>query len=339
MTAAASDRADDDIRQIIVDTDTGIDDAMALLYLHGHERAEVVAITSVYGNTDVESALINIGRVLRIAGRKDVLVARGAQNPIEGTAHIAAHVHGRDGLGDLTPGRFPPADATNLSPLPAAELIVELARSRPGHYDLLALAPLTNIGLALELEPDLFALLRSVVVMAGSGAFPALGEYQMVDPNVQNDPIAAERVFTAPRNELIAVGVDVTGSAVIDEKAVERLRASGSAAGEFSAEILESYMDFYRYAWGRRVSPAHDGLAAAILLQPALVTEWRTGPIRVLSDGFAIRGRLMQTADRHAPAWEFDAAPDSRVASAIDYPAFLEEFLGVLTGFSSSARR
>jgi purine nucleosidase len=317
-----------EIRHVIVDTDTGIDDALALLYLLGHDRARLAAITSVYGNTSVESALVNIARVLQVAGKEDVLVAQGAAGPIEGTANIASQVHGRDGLGDIWSEAIQPA---NPSPLPAADLILHLARWKPGFYDLLALGPLTNIGLALAIEPDLFTLLRSVVVMGGSGPFPPLGQYQMVDPNVQNDPIAAERVFSAPRNELIAVGVNVTGAAVVDEAAVERLRASGSAVGQFSASVLESYMDFYRFAWGRRVSPAHDGLAAAILLSPELATEWRTGPIAVLSDGFATRGRLMQTADGAAPAWPHPATPDSRVVTRVDYDAFLDDFLRVLT--------
>ncbi|MGA1838918.1 nucleoside hydrolase, partial [Herbiconiux sp. 11R-BC] len=121
-------------RHIVLDTDTGIDDALALLYLAGRADVELSAITSVYGNTPVESALTNIARVLKVAGLEDTLVAAGAAGPIVGEARIASHVHGHDGLGDLWSEPIAPK---NLSPLSSAELLVELGRSRPGYYDLL----------------------------------------------------------------------------------------------------------------------------------------------------------------------------------------------------------
>jgi purine nucleosidase len=125
-------------------------------------------------------------------------------------------VHGVDGLGDLWDTPIAPR---NLSPLSSAELLVELGRSRPGYYDLLPVGPLTNLGLALELEPDLLTLYRSVVLMGGSGPFPPLGTVQMVDANIHNDPIAAERVFaelkqvigTRPRAGAGSVPILTTG--------------------------------------------------------------------------------------------------------------------------------
>ena len=158
MTAAP-----DTVRHVIVDTDTGIDDALALLYLAGSANVQISAITSVYGNTPVDAALTNIARVLEVAGLPDVLVARGADGPLNGDPRIAGHVHGADGLGDLWSA---PLSPRNLSPLSSAELLVQLGRSRPGYYDLLPIGPLTNLGLALQIEPDLLTLFRSVVLMA-----------------------------------------------------------------------------------------------------------------------------------------------------------------------------
>lgn len=318
-----------DIRHIVLDTDTGIDDALALLYLAGRPDAELCAITSVYGNTPVESALTNIARVLKVAGLDDTLVARGAAGPIEGEAAIAHLVHGRDGLGDLWSDPIAPK---NLSPLSSAELLVELGRSRPGYYDLLPVGPLTNIGLALEIEPELLTLYRSVVIMGGSGPFPPLGVTQMVDANIQNDAEAARRVFAAPRNELVMVGVNVTAGTIVDEQAVESLQRAGTAWGAFSAQVLHAYMDFYQHAWGRRVSSAHDGLAAALLVQPDWITKSARGPVNITSDGYSTRAHLLQTAEGLPPSWPTEPAPDTLVVLDVDRTAFLADFIRVLSG-------
>ncbi|WP_210481200.1 nucleoside hydrolase [Naasia sp. SYSU D00948] len=317
-------------RHIIVDTDTGIDDALALLYLAGRPDAEVAAITSVYGNTSVDNALTNIARVQQLAGLEDVVVARGAAGPIEGEPSIAWHVHGNDGLGDIWKD---PISPRNLSPLSSAELIVEMARSKPGFYDLLPIGPLTNIGIALEIEPNLLTLFRSVVIMGGSGPFPPLGVSQMIDANIQNDPIAAGRVFAAPRRELVMVGVNVTADTIVDEQAVQALHRAGTEWGTFSAQILEAYMDFYQGAWGRRVSPAHDGLAAALLLEPRWITESERGPVNITSDGFAVRAHLMRTASGLPVSWRITPAPDTLVVLDADRDAFLADFVRIISGF------
>jgi purine nucleosidase len=316
-------------RHIVLDTDTGIDDALALLYLAGRDDVEISAITSVYGNTPVESALTNIARVLSVAGLEDTLVARGAGGPILGEARIASHVHGHDGLGDLWDE---PVAPRNLSPLSSAELLVELGRSRPGYYDLLPVGPLTNLGLALEIEPELLTLYRSVVIMGGSGPFPPLGTVQMVDANIHNDAEAARRVFAAPRNRLVMVGVNATAGTIVDEQAVQALHRAGTEWGTFSAQVLEAYMDFYQYSWGRRVSPAHDGLAAALLVQPEWITEQTTGPVNITSDGFFTRAHLMRTATGLPVSWPSEPAPDTVVVLDVDREAFLADFVRILSG-------
>lgn len=316
---------------VIVDTDTGIDDALALLYLAGSGLAEISAVTSVYGNTTVDNAVGNIAMVLALAGLDDVPVARGAAGPLAGEPRIAAHVHGADGLGDLWQQRSQPR---NLSRLDSAQLLVDLARSRPGHYDLLPLGPLTNVALALEIEPDLLTLFRSTVIMGGSGPFPPLGTVLMVDANIQNDAEAASRVFAAPRSSLVMVGVNVTAGTIVDETAVAALHGAGTAWGAFSAQVLEAYMDFYRYAWGRRVSPAHDGLAAALLLHPEWITASASGPVNVVSDGFATRAHLVRTAAGLPVPWPTTPAPDTEVVLDVDRAAFLADFVTRLAGDS-----
>ena len=313
-------------RRIVVDTDTGIDDAHTLLYLAGREDASIEAITSVYGNCTQDDSLRNIAYVQRLLGL-DVPLARGADGPLEGQPHIARHVHGHDGLGDRGYERPEP----RLVDETAAEMLVRLGRERPGELDLLALGPLTNLALALRLDPHTLARYRSVVLMGGSGPFAAPGEMRMVDANVNNDPVAAAQVFAAPRTELVMVGVNVTASTVIDEPALERLAAAGTPVARFAAEIFDSYLDFYQHEWGRRICPLHDPLAAGILLDRGFVTAAQDGPVNVVTDGYTWRARLMRTSEGQPCALPVRPVPDTHVITAVDADGFVADFLKVLT--------
>ncbi|GLW10978.1 nucleoside hydrolase [Microtetraspora sp. NBRC 13810] len=314
------------IRHVVVDTDTGVDDAHTLLYLAGRPDAEIVAITSVYGNCVEEDATRNIGYVNRLLGL-DVPVARGAAAPLTGSPRIAGYVHGKDGLGDMGYDR-PLPEVTGES---GAEMLVRLAAERPGELDLLALGPLTNLGLALRIDPGLFTKYRSVVLMGGSGPYGPPGTSLMVDANINNDAEAARAVFAAPRNELVMVGVNVTGTTILDEKAIAALRAAGTPKARFATEILDAYLDFYQNEWGRRIIPLHDPLAAGILLDPGFATAWTDGPVNVVSNGFMARARLMRTFDGLPPAFRYEPAPDTRVITAVDSWRFVTDFVEVLS--------
>jgi inosine-uridine nucleoside N-ribohydrolase len=310
----------------VVDTDTGIDDAHTLLYLAGRPDADIVAITSVYGNCAEEDATRNIGYVTRLLGL-DVPIARGAAEPLRGPAHIAGYVHGKDGLGDLGHDRPFPRVTAESGP----ELLVRLANDRPGELDLLALGPLTNLALALRLDPELFTKYRSVVLMGGSGPYAPPGTLLMIDANINNDPEAASAVFAAPRRELVMVGVNVTAGTILDEHAIAALRAAATPTARFAAQILDAYLDFYQNEWGRRIIPLHDPLAAGILLDPAFATAWADGPVNVRSDGFLYRARLMRTHDGLPPAFPYEPAPPTRVITAADARRFVADFVEVLT--------
>ncbi|MEV4093271.1 nucleoside hydrolase [Streptosporangium saharense] len=314
------------VRSIVVDTDTGIDDAHTLLYLAGRPDAEIVGITSVFGNCTEEDAVRNIGHVTGLLGL-DVPIARGAAEPLAGVAHIAGYVHGKDGLGDRGYER-PLPEVTGES---GAELLVRLAHERPGELDLLALGPLTNLGLALRLDPDLFTRYRSVVLMGGSGPYARPGTLLMVDANIDNDPVAARAVFAAPRERLVMVGVNVTAGTILDERAIAALRATDTPTARFATEILESYLDFYQHEWGRRIIPLHDPLAAGILLDPGFATAAVDGPVNVVGNGFQTRARLMRTHDGLPPSFAYEPAPDTHVITEVDTARFVADFVEVIT--------
>ncbi|MFO7250881.1 MAG: nucleoside hydrolase [Actinomycetes bacterium] len=314
------------VRRIVVDTDTGIDDAHTLLYLAGRPDAELVAITSVYGNCAEEDAARNIGYVTGLLGL-DVPVFRGAAKPLQGAPHIAGYVHGADGLGDRGYDRPPPRTGGET----AAEALVRLGREHPGELDLLALGPLTNLALALRIDPELLTRYRSVVIMGGSGPFPPPGTHLTVDANVNNDPEAASAVFAAPRNRLVMVGVNVTSVTLLTEPAIAALRAAGTPRARFATEILDAYLDFYQHHWGRRICPLHDPLAAGILLDPAFATGQALGPVNVIRHGPQARAHLMRTADGLPPAFRHEPAPPTTVITAVDSARFVADFVEVLT--------
>lgn len=313
--------------KVLVDADVGIDDAIALVLLAAaRPDVEVVAVGAVHGNCAGDDAAQNALRVLELCGLGDVPVALGAAQPLARALALAPHVHGRDGLGEV--GFPPPRGAVTGEH--AADQLLRLARERPGELDLLALGPLTNLGLALRRDPEVLLAFRSVVVMGGSGPYPRLGTLRAVDANVDHDPDAAALVFSAPRRRLVMVGVNVTMPAVLDEEAIARVAAADTPQAAFVSRILAFYLGFYRHKWGRRVCSMHDPLAAAVLLDPTLVTAATDGPVNVVGDGLASRAWLMRREDGGVPAVPAHDAPPTTVLTAVDAERFLARLVRAL---------
>ncbi|PPK65477.1 nucleoside hydrolase [Actinokineospora auranticolor] len=250
--------------RLIIDTDPGIDDALALLYLAAQPGVEIAAVGSVHGNAPAPRTAANARRVLDEAGLRDVPVAVGAHRPLAQPLRTSEFVHGDDGLG----GEGGDVDVTRGES--AAEQLVRLARANPGRFTLLALGPLTNVALALLLEPDLPDLLDAVVVMGGAIRVPG-NRTAHAEANVHLDPEAADLVLGAGFR-LTLVGLDVTEAVRVDSAWIDALNASPAPVARFSAAALRYYVDFYTKALGYRTFTPHDPLAAAILLDPTLAT-------------------------------------------------------------------
>lgn len=272
--------------RIVLDTDPGIDDALAILYLAAQPQAEIVAVGSVHGNVPAPQAADNALRVLELAGLDTVPVAVGARRPLAQPLHTAEFVHGHDGLG----GHAGPAPRGRPIPESAAEQLVRLARQHPGELTLLALGPLTNIALALLLEPELPQLLRSVVVMGGSLTAPG-NITPSADANAWHDPEATDLVLGAGF-PLTLIGLDVTETARADQAWLNRLAAIDTPRARFATNIIGHYADFYATMFGRCEVTLHDPLAAAITLDPDLAT-YRRLAVGVELTGTHTRGRLI----------------------------------------------
>jgi purine nucleosidase len=246
-------------RTVLVDCDTGIDDALALLYLLGDPGVELVGVSCVFGNVSVRQAARNTLGLLERAGRAGVPVAVGADSPLARPFDGGApFVHGADGVGDVGVGDVAGALGHERGP----ELIVRLAERHAGRLDLVATGPLTNLALALRLEPRIAGWVRSLTIMGGAASVPG-NVTPAAEANVRSDPEAAAAVLAAPWPVML-VPLDVTMEHVIEERERRELLRPEGSLGALAARMLASYFEFYRGVYGRPCAPCHDALAVAL---------------------------------------------------------------------------
>jgi purine nucleosidase len=272
----------------ILDCDTGIDDSLAILYLLSDPGADVLAITTTFGNTTPEQAARNSLALLSLAGRADVPVSAGAQHPLAGEYNGGApHVHGSNGIGELElpdPGTQPSAET-------AADTIIRLAHENPGELNLIAIGPLTNIALALRAEPNLPTLVKSLTIMGGAAMAPG-NITAVAEANIGNDPEAAAEVFRAPWI-ITMVPLDVTMVNVLEEVDRQKLLASSSSVQQTMGEMLGFYFAFYTDILGRECSALHDPLAVAIATGSVVPSLWPLVRVQVDDSNGPGRGQTV----------------------------------------------
>jgi purine nucleosidase len=322
-------------RHVVLDMDVGIDDAIAIAYFAAHPNVEIVALGGVHGNCRGSVAAENGARALEHCGLANVPVAVGAEEPLDRPLRLRPFVHGEDGLGDagLPAARGRPTGEH------AADQIVRLGRERPGELDLFAVGPLTNLALAIDIDPHALKHYRSVVVMGGSGPFPRAGAVRQEDTNIEHDPEAARRVLAAPRGRITMVGVNVTTATLLEEDAIAQIGAADTPYADLVSRILPCYLDFYQHKWARRICSLHDPTAAAVLVDPAAVTDFGEGPVNVIDDGGGSRAWLMQREDGGALVQEVEAVPPTRVVTAVDRPRVSAGLVEALTSAQTTEPR
>lgn len=271
---------------VIYDTDPGVDDAMALYYALAHPAIELLGITTSFGNVTAPQATANALYLTQLAGR-NIPVAQGAKQPLAKHAEAPPDfIHGSDGLGNL-PSRA--AATGQADPRSAAQFIVDMARQHPGQITLVPVGPLTNMALALQLEPKLPQLLKQVVLMGGS-----IAEHGNVSPvaeaNIWCDPHAADAVLTAGF-KLTMVGLDVTYRVLLPISMFEKIAAKHRhAATDTLLHAVKFYSAFYqsRFAHMKDFNGCygHDVLALICLTNPELF-GYESGPTRVVAEGIA----------------------------------------------------
>jgi purine nucleosidase len=305
---------------ILLDCDTGIDDALTLLYLASsvkEGRAELAAVGTVHGNVPPDVGALNTLRILERAGLAGVPVAIGAAGPMTGQARYAYDFHGADGLGDTG---LPEPDGSPVE-MSAPDQIIRLARARPGELTLLAIGPLTNLAIALLLEPSLTGLVRQVVVMGGALEHPG-NVTSHAEANIWHDPEAAELVLGA-RWPLTLVPLDATHPTAVDGTWLDRLATGETATAQLATRILAFYVNAYRPILDTRGAVIHDALAAMLAIDPS-IAEYTERPVRVELQGEHTRGTTLWDRRRAA---EQDGRAAVKVALRTDTSTFQDRLL------------
>ena len=302
--------------RLLIDTDPGVDDAIALIMALRHRRARVEALTIVAGNVGLEHTVRNARYVVELC-EADVPVYAGAAHALLREARRAHHHHGDDGLGNL--GLRP----RHPDPTPghAADVIVEHISREPGALTLVTLGPLTNVALALLKEPRIARLVRRVVVMGGA-ANVAGNVTPAAEFNVWADPEAARIVFRAGM-PLTMVGIEVCrGPARFTQDEIEDLAAIGTPRARVAAGLLGHTIGLSR---SRTTPPAEpgaqvpDGTAMAVALEDAVLIEFGRYHVDVETHGELTTGETV--VDRRGV---LDRTRNTTVAHAIDIARFKE---------------
>ncbi len=321
-------------RRVIIDTDPGVDDAMAILLALNSPELKVEALTVVPGNVEAPQGLENALKIVALADRCDVLVAGGAQHPLNQKLITAQYWHGRNGLAgvELPPSKCK-ADA-RFGP----DLIIEMVHKYPHEITLIPVGPLTNIALAVSKDPSIVPLVKDIVIMGGSISGGNVNG--AAEANIYNDPDAAQIVFNAGWM-VTMVGSDVGERTLITRKHLGELQANHGPQSDFVAKLADFYVTRSEKS-GYAGAAMYDPLAVGAVLDPTLVTL-KDMHVDVETKGEFTRGETV--ANRmgsyeknvlHGDHYEIEGVVElkanARVCLASDAARFLQVFVGRLNG-------
>ncbi|QPC86194.1 nucleoside hydrolase [Mesorhizobium sp. NBSH29] len=254
-------------QKIIIDTDPGQDDAVAILLALASPELEVVGITAVAGNVPLALTEKNALKICELAGKPDIKVYSGAVRPLIRDLVTAEHVHGKTGLD----GPDLPEPTMTLQDQHAVDFIIETLMNEPaGSITLCPLGPLTNIALALVREPKIAPRIRQIVLMGG-GFFEGGNITPTAEFNIYVDPHAADVVFRSGV-PIVMMPLDVTHKALTTKKRVDAFRAMGTKVGTATAALLDFFERFDVAKYGSDGGPLHDPCVIAYLIKPELFT-------------------------------------------------------------------
>jgi inosine-uridine nucleoside N-ribohydrolase len=309
--------------KIIIDTDPGIDDAMAIAYAIAHPDIELVALTTIFGNVRTHEATQN---ALALLDHWDtpVDVAEGQSAPIAIPANEPSYlVHGRNGFG----GVEIPASSRSAHELDAAQYMIEATRRHPGEITLCAVGPLSNLAQALERDPAIASRVKAVVVMGG--AVHRKGNVTPVaEANFWNDPHAADAVLVADW-PLVLAPLDCTMPVLFTPDYMEAVARENPKLGKPLSEMATAYSRFYRSHQGLGGCVPHDLMAIAWLTVPGAF-RLQKGALAVITDGPAIGQCIFQPGGTKSRAAVFDGRPDHLVMVDTDPALVLADFMTVM---------
>jgi inosine-uridine nucleoside N-ribohydrolase len=336
-TAAGSSVAQSTVnrRRIIIDTDPGVDDALAIFLALRSPELKIEAVTPVAGNVPLELTLPNALRLLEIAGRPDIPVAAGASRPLKRRLVTAAYVHGGNGLAGV---EFPEPKTKPVSES-APQLIRRIISKEPGQISIVAIGPLTNVAQAFQDDPRLPGQVRSLTIMGGSlsgGNITPAAEF-----NSYVDPEAARIVYRSGV-PITMVGLDVTRKAALSEEQLQALESAKGSVGPAAGRIMRATLEQVRRVGANSGKLLiHDAMAVASLIDPSLLT-YQDVHVDVETEGELTAGETVgyrKSPMRHSaprpdePLVTDDAPfhPNAKVATDVEAERFLTLLVGRLT--------
>ncbi|PON42846.1 Inosine/uridine-preferring nucleoside hydrolase [Parasponia andersonii] len=273
--------------KLIIDTDPGIDDSMAILMAFQTPGLEILGLTTIFGNVTTEDATRNALLLCEIAGCPGVPVAEGSPEPLKGgEPRVADFAHGSDGLGNIS---LPSPKAKKIKKH-APEFLVDKVSEYPGEVSVLALGPLTNIALAIKRDSSFAKKLKRLVILGG--AFFALGNVNpAAEANIYGDPEAADIVFTSGAN-IAVVGINITTQVKFTDTDLLDLRQSKGKYAQILCDMCKFYRDWHVKSDGVYGIFLHDPVSFVALVRPDLFT-YKKGVVRVETQGLCIGHTLM----------------------------------------------
>jgi purine nucleosidase len=321
-------------KKIILDTDPGTDDAMALMLALNSSELDVRAVTVVPGNVTAKQGLENALRMISLANRCDIPVAAGAQHPLFQKLITAEFWHGKNGLANI---ELPPSKC-RVDSRYGPDLIIEMVHAAPHEITLVPVGPLTNIALAVEKDPSIVPLVKEVIIMGGSitgGNVNAAAE-----ANIYNDPEAAQIVFQAGW-PLTMVGLDVGDKTLLSTKYLAQLGQTHGPVNDFICQVAHYLIDLSAQ-FGSGGTPMYDPLAVGVAIDATLV---KAPPMHVDVEtrGEFTRGETVANrrgavernvlhGDRYIIEGVDKVEPNARVCVEVDADRFLQLFVSRIRG-------
>ena len=320
------------VTRVIIDTDPGVDDALAILLAFGSPNLVVEGLTIVCGNgKDIKKLGANAKLLARVAGCSDVPVSLGDASRLdesEAAQDIPVHVHGKDCMGDVAAefGRTE-SDFADFHTQSAAQFIVERCVAAPGEISLVAIGPLSNIAAALKLRPDLPQLVQQLVIMGGAVRGELRGNRTpAAEANFVGDPEAAQAVLTAGFRSVSLADLGITHQTdicVLREACCREL-PNGHAVSKMVYAISQVFVDCYMKTFKQPNAPAHDVVAIMYLAKPEL---FKTRPARVEVELAGALTRGMSVADWNG---KWKKATNVEVIVQVDLDRFVSEFVAAV---------
>lgn len=301
---------------VIIDCDPGVDDALAIILALHHKAIEVEAVCSVTGNGNLENTTRNAKNIVALCGRADIPVYRGAAEALDAEVPETVAAFGDDGLG----GYASEIEAEKqVEKEKAADFLVRAVRERPGELTLVAIGPCTNIALAVRKDPEFAGKVKQLILMGGAkytGNMSPVAEY-----NFWADPRAAKEVMEAGFRRVVMIGLDVTNKIALDAGTRELMRIFDTPLSRFLYHITRSGLDENWQVRRKPVSPMHDVLTIAYLIEPSILI-CKNAYITVVTEGEA-RGQSLVDIDGH---WR-NGICNAEYAAQVDVEKFYHLFM------------